>query len=372
MLGRGLEVVTTNGARVVRRPQADMVTAARRLIVSITIGFCASTAQGQAPHDAGKSSVQQEGWPRLHDWFLSTGRWSEDPQLYVREYGRGPRPIILLHGGWGAEHSGLVDAVKGLEDHYHFILYDQRGSLRSPSPDSLITFDRHIEDLELLRKELKLERLSIVGHSMGAVLASAYAAKYPQRVEHLTLVAPAYLKSPIPAEDKDLHHRSFVASQAFLARPEVMQELDRFALNRKDSPLTSREETARFRIDLARRMLYDIRNWPRLLGGRALYNGRVDELTSRTYPAAGWDFVQAFASSTYPVGILAADHDFLDMGNELLKKWVAPVPRIQLSVIKNAGHLIWLDQPEAFTNELRRHLESGRADGEGRPASSER
>ena len=108
-------------------------------------------------------------------------------------------------------------------------------------------------------------------------------------------------------------------------------------------------------------MLHDVRNWRRLTGGRALFIRRVDELTSRTYPAAGWDFLQDFARSTYPVGILAGDHDFLDMGSELLKKWVARVPRINLSVIKNAGHLIWLDQPEAFTHELRRHLEADKA-----------
>ncbi len=45
--------------------------------------------------------------------------------------------------------------TKGLTDKYHFIFYDQRGSLRSPVPDSLISYENHIEDLELLRKELK-------------------------------------------------------------------------------------------------------------------------------------------------------------------------------------------------------------------------
>src|SRR3990170_2076324 len=141
-----------------------------------------------------ETSSKPEQLPGLKDWFLSTGNWEKDPQLYVLEFGNGSDTIIMLHGGWGGEHSGLINAVKDLKDQYHFILYDQRGGLRSPCPDSLVTFNNHIEDVELLRKELKLDKLTIVGHSMGAVLASAYAAKYPQRIKQLILLAPARLK----------------------------------------------------------------------------------------------------------------------------------------------------------------------------------
>src|SRR5687768_1976382 len=154
--------------------------------------------------------------PQSKDWFLSTGRWAEDPQLYVREVGHGSRTVVMLHGGWGAEHSGLVTAVRGLEDGRRFVLYDQRGSLRSPAPDESISFDRHVEDLELLRRELGLDRMVLVGHSMGAVLASAYATKYPTRIERLVLVSPAYLKNPIPESEQPLKHQGYLKSQAFL------------------------------------------------------------------------------------------------------------------------------------------------------------
>lgn len=59
-------------------------------------------------------------------------------QLFVQEYGTGPDTVVVLHGGWGAEHSYLLDAFSGVGNDRHLVFYDQRGSLRSPCPDSLV------------------------------------------------------------------------------------------------------------------------------------------------------------------------------------------------------------------------------------------
>jgi proline iminopeptidase len=291
--------------------------------------------------------------PPQSDWFLATGDWHRDPQLFVREFGEGTETVIALHGGWGAEHSGLVDAVRHLGKEYHFVLYDQRGSLRSPAPDGTISYDRFIEDLEALRAELGLQRLNLLAHSMGAVLASAYAAKYPDRVQRLILVAPAYLKYPVPKEDHDLRHQGYEAAQAYAARPEVQQELERYGLTRSVPALSSREETARYRIDLARRMLHDVKKWPLLSGGRATFNRRIGDVITPTYPPDGWNFFEHFSRGGYPVTLIAGDHDFLDFGAPLLRKWTSGIAYVRLKIIENAGHLIWIDQQSAFTRAVR-------------------
>lgn len=333
------------------------MTTIRNFLIIVYCCFFALAVQAQGQPGRTDISNQQESLPGLQDWFLSTGNWQNDPQLYVREFGNGQDTIIMLHGGWGGDHGGFIEAVKDLQNQYHFVFYDQRGSLRSPFLDSLITFNHHLEDLELLRKELKLDKLTIVGHSMGAVLASAYATKYPQHIKQLILLAPAPLKNPIPEEDKALQHQASLASQAFMDRPEVMQELNKYDLNRKTPALSSREETSRFRIEFAKRMLYDIRKWPLLMGGRALYKGHVYELTSRTYPKKGWDYVQEFKKQTYPVSIIIGDHDFLDFNNRLIEKWVKGMTQVKLSIIKNAGHMIWLDQPDEFAKQFVKQLQ---------------
>lgn len=299
---------------------------------------------------------QKDTLPNLTDWFLSTGDWHQNQQLYIKEIGNGTDTVIMLHGGWGGDHAGLVGATQGLTDDYRFIFYDQRGSLRSPFPDSLITYDHHIEDLELLRKELNISKLSIVAHSMGTILASAYAQKYPKHVKKLVLIAPAYLKNPIPEEDITLLNQEQQAFQTFLNRPELTQELNRYHLLRSDPPLSSREETSKFRISFAARMLYDVANWHQLQGGRALYKGKVFQLTAQTYPAEGWDFPGFFNSQQFPIHVIQGDHDFLDFGGQLISKWMKDIPTVQLTSIPKAGHVVWIDQAESFRNALAKAL----------------
>ena len=113
---------------------------------------------GLAPADS--PSVEDE-------WYLPSA--DGEARLYVWEVGRGD-PVIVLHGGFGAEHSYLYDAVRGLSDRHRFVFYDQRGSLRSPCALEAVRFEAHVADLETLRAELGLERVSLFAHSMGTVL----------------------------------------------------------------------------------------------------------------------------------------------------------------------------------------------------------
>jgi proline iminopeptidase len=88
------------------------------------------TVAGLLPaHAAGhKERPARDALPRQFDWFLSTGDWHKDPQLYVREFGTGDETVVVLHGGWGAEHSGLVDAVR-----LHALVAQRLEGLTSPS-----------------------------------------------------------------------------------------------------------------------------------------------------------------------------------------------------------------------------------------------
>ncbi|MEM9721627.1 MAG: alpha/beta hydrolase [Bacteroidota bacterium] len=290
------------------------------------------------------------------EWFLSTGDWENGPRLFVKTIGTGPEKVILLHGGWGGEHRSLIRATEGLRKSYTFILYDQRGSLRSPFPDSLITLPHHIEDLELLRKELRLEKLTLVGHSMGTFLASAYHQHYPDRVKKLILLAPVRLKNPVVEVDQPLFEESNAQFQGFLKRPEVEMELGKYRLTRPDSLLNSMEKTAKFRINMASRFLYDVTKWVRLTGGRPFYNPKVYQLTESTNSMESWDFPQNFLASGIPITAIIGDHDFLDMGAHITSKFLADIPNVELVVLEKAGHELWLDQPKAFRKAFKKGL----------------
>ncbi|PKL75961.1 MAG: hypothetical protein CVV27_12715, partial [Candidatus Melainabacteria bacterium HGW-Melainabacteria-1] len=86
-------------------------------------------------------------------------------------------PLILLHGGPGA--FDYLDSLAPMLIGHRLIRYDQRGGGQAGSagPHSV---SQLLADLEALRLQLGHDSWIVAGHSWGAFLALAYAAKYPQ------------------------------------------------------------------------------------------------------------------------------------------------------------------------------------------------
>jgi proline iminopeptidase len=103
------------------------------------------------------------------------------------------KPVVFLHGGPGAGtspwHRRFFDPER-----YRIILLDQRGCGRSTPHASEPDADlRHnttwhlVADIELLRKNLGIERWQVFGGSWGSALALAYAESHPQAVTEIVL-----------------------------------------------------------------------------------------------------------------------------------------------------------------------------------------
>ena len=73
------------------------------------------------------------------------------------------------------------------------IYYDQRGNGRSDLIDApeRLAIDRHIADLDSVRRHFRLGRMVLLGNSWGGLLVSAYAAAHPDRIERMILHASA-------------------------------------------------------------------------------------------------------------------------------------------------------------------------------------
>ena len=110
-------------------------------------------------------------------------------ELYWEESGNSNgAPILFLHGGPGA---GVTTTNRRFFDpaYYRIILYDQRGAGRSTPLGELFnnTTTHLVEDIEVLRKLLGVDRWVMFGGSWGSTLALAYAEKYPQHCNALIL-----------------------------------------------------------------------------------------------------------------------------------------------------------------------------------------
>lgn len=119
-------------------------------------------------------------------WYLPTRDGAGE--LFVFELGSDKDPVIVLHGGPGADFRCMLPIAYGLDTDFHFVFYDQHGSLHSRVIPDSISMAKHVDDLERLREALCVARLSLVSHSAGTMLAFAYLEAHPARVANLVLV----------------------------------------------------------------------------------------------------------------------------------------------------------------------------------------
>jgi proline iminopeptidase len=111
--------------------------------------------------------------------------------LHYRTTGSGA-PVIVLSGGPGFEVDYMLPVGDFLPASYERVFLEQRGTGRSRvelTPETM-TMSTVVEDLEGLRIHLKQQRLFLVGHSWGGMLAMAYAAAHPDRIDKLILIGP--------------------------------------------------------------------------------------------------------------------------------------------------------------------------------------
>jgi len=97
-------------------------------------------------------------------------------RIYWRKFGSGGKtPLLTLHGGPGASHNYLLP-LQALADERPVILYDQLGCGRADAPedDAAYSIQRSVDEVDAVRAALGLDRVVLLGHSWGALLAVEY------------------------------------------------------------------------------------------------------------------------------------------------------------------------------------------------------
>jgi proline iminopeptidase len=108
--------------------------------------------------------------------------------IYYKIIGQG-QPLLIVHGGPGASHDYFLPYLLPLARTNRLIFIDERGSGQSQKLENTsdYTVENMVEDVEVVRQDLNLGKISLLGHSFGGVLAQAYALKYPENLSHLIL-----------------------------------------------------------------------------------------------------------------------------------------------------------------------------------------
>jgi pimeloyl-ACP methyl ester carboxylesterase len=117
--------------------------------------------------------------------------------LSVHDSGAG-RPLLLVHG-YGVSHLEYRRVLDALATRVRVIAPDLPGHGESDAPEDYpYTYPALAHTLASLADTMGLERVSLLGHSMGGGVALCLAARYGRLVDHLILADAAYLRPRLP------------------------------------------------------------------------------------------------------------------------------------------------------------------------------
>ncbi len=114
-------------------------------------------------------------------------------KIYYEEYGHGPP--LLIAPAFGATTRTYRGLLPNLTETHRVILYDLRGMGQSDDLPESPTLEWAADDLVGLMDHLGIGRATVLGPSMGAIIAQMFAVKYRERLDRLVVLTPPVTKS---------------------------------------------------------------------------------------------------------------------------------------------------------------------------------
>jgi len=250
-------------------------------------------------------------------------------KLYVRDFGSG-EPLVILAGGPGLNAVYMKPIWENLSQKFHCYILDQRGTGQSQlaKVDSIsCSLANYVNDLEALRQYLKIDKLTLIGHSWGGELSMEYAARNPKHVKKLVLL------------DSGGPTKKFLAYNA-----------DNLFMRLHDEDLREMAELDSLGKDRLKGY------WPgfffdrkRALATKATTN--FDELIDKNfvvwyidYHATDDERVKLLKKFKGDVSIIQGRQD--PIGESTVYEIQELMPQSKVYFIEQCGHLPWLENPE--------------------------
>jgi pimeloyl-ACP methyl ester carboxylesterase len=265
--------------------------------------------------------------------------------LFVQVIGQG-YPLLLMHGGPGADHSTL-SPLRSCADRFTLIYYDHRCNGRSVGADvSTMTWENLTADAEALRQALGIHRWAVLGHSFGGMVALEYALRFPQSVSHLLLMDTCGDTRWVQQNAPDL-----LAKRGYSAA--AVQAARRF-FNGQLAP----GEVIPTMMRIASAYYYR-------LGLLKLAHELVTGFRVKMRPEAvifgfsqllkGWTVMDRLGQIEAPTLVLAGRHDF-QFPPEHQAILADRLPNAQLELIERAGHNAPMERPGEVIRAIHRFL----------------
>jgi 3-oxoadipate enol-lactonase len=246
----------------------------------------------------------------------------------------GPReaPVLVFANSLGSDLRIWDGVAPAFADRFRVVLYDKRGHGLSDAPSGPYTLDDHLRDLLGLLDHLSVADASVVGLSVGGMIAQRMAAQAPDRVRALVLCCTA----------------------ARIGTPETWAEriasVERAGVESVVPGVLERWFTPAYRRDRSEACA----GWANMLARTPVqgYAGTCAAIRDA-------DLTGDARAIAAPTLCIAGDQDG-STPPDLVRGTAERIPGARFALIAGAGHIPCIEQPEALTGLIAHHLGEAR------------
>lgn len=257
-------------------------------------------------------------------------------------------PVILVHGGPGF-NSFYLKPLEALGDERPVVRYDQLGAGKSDgmTDTAKMNIPHFVAELDSLRAHLGYDKVHIVGHSWGTILAMEYYRAHPEHVVSLSLGGPVMSVPEYTAHTKALVKTLSDSAQRAIREGEVSGKFDTPAYQHATEEFYSKYVWLRPNaadLDSTLKMVND-----------AIYNymqGPSEFTINGTFK--DYDATPFLPRVTVPTLFFVGDVD--EVGPAIAKRHAALTPGATYVLIPNSAHVSTWDNPKMVLQAIRKHL----------------
>lgn len=254
--------------------------------------------------------------------------------LHTTRLGEQGSPVVFLHGLFG-QGRNWTQIAKVIAENHRVTLVDLPHHGRSSWSDSFDLEDAAGQVAALWSAD---EPVALVGHSLGGKVSMVLALQHPEKVERLCVA--------------DIAPVAYDTGREFVGYTKALKAMDLDALERRDDAdraLSDAVPNPTVRSFLLQNLRRDGDTWR--------WQANLDVIERDLAEISGWPegLVRGLPPYDGPVLWMAGEHSSY-VKDEYAPEMDRLFPRNRRVTIKNAGHWLHSEQPEVFTEVLRRFL----------------
>jgi pimeloyl-ACP methyl ester carboxylesterase len=307
----------------------------------------AAPAPAPAPTDVKAGSIDLADVPYPYPVsFLPLTMYGQEVRMAYMDVPPAGQPngrtVVLFHGMnfSGFYFAGPIEVLR--KEGFRVVVTDQIGFGRSSKPIIPYNFHDMALNTRKVLQHLGIAKAAIVGHSMGGMLATRFAASYPDMTERVVIYSPIGVTD---ARWERPYRNTDDAYKARMAQTHDQEWQQAIGTLRRYFPVPG---TWKPEYDGLARIMYAWTlsgEWPRLAMVRTLLQQQV-----YTDPVVyDWSHIKVKAL------IIGGELDGANFPERA--KYIADtIPGAQLFLVPNAGHVLHFEQPEVFNRELLKFL----------------